>query len=214
MIVFVAANSNPLLHYLAGKYPSKLGWIMSPSTRFFKPREWLPYCVDNGVYSAWSNKCQWDEEGFFMLLDRCHANRYKPDWIVVPDAIADKEKTLWLWNEYETKLRRYKTRLAFVAQDGMKPVDVPKSADLVFVGGTTEWKWRNAGLFVAQCPRVHVGRVNWWDKMEYCERIGVESIDGSGFFREGDGARSNQLRDFISGIRRGIEQPDLFLRVV
>jgi len=213
MIVLVAANSNALVHYLAGKYPGSIGWIMSPATKFFPPKEWLPYCVDNGVYSAWNNQEKWSEESFFSILDQCFLSRFKPRWIVVPDAIGDKELTLYQWNQYEHKLRCcYKTPLAFVAQDGMKLHDVPKSADLVFIGGTTKWKWRNAARFVAQFPRVHVGRVNWWDKLEYCERLDVESCDGSGFFREGDGERSQQLRDFIEGHRRSKEQPELMTK--
>jgi hypothetical protein len=211
MITLVAGNSNPLLHFLAGKYPLKLGWIVSPATRYFKPLPWLPYVIDNGKYSAYSNKEQWYEESYFDLLDRYQVQPYKPSWIVVPDEVANREKTLWLWNQYEPRLRMYGWSLAFVVQDGMTPNDVPDSADVVFVGGSTKWKWRNVALFCATFPRVHVGRVNWHNKLEYCERVGAESCDGSGFFREGDGPRVNQLVDFISGHRRSSQQAILAL---
>jgi hypothetical protein len=206
MIILNAANGNSLQHYLAGKYPGKIGWMMSPSTRFFEPREWLPYAIDNGKFSI----KDWSEDCFFDLLDRCQFSRYKPDWVAVPDEVGNREKTLWLWNQYEHRVRMYGWRMAFVVQDGMTPNDVPDSADIVFIGGTTKWKWRNVALFCATFPRVHVGRVNWWDKLEYCESVGAESCDGSGFFREGpDGNRAQQLIDFISGHRREKEQPKL-----
>jgi hypothetical protein len=209
MIVMPANNSSGLVHYLAGKYPGKLGWLIAPGD-WIEPRAWLPYAIDNGRYSAWENDSDWDEEAFYHLLDRCQLCRFKPMWVAVPDEVANREKTLWLWNQYERSVGQYKFKLAFVVQDGMKPSDVPKSADVIFVGGTTEWKWRNVGLFCATFPRVHVGRVNWVDKLEYCERIGAESCDGTGFFRGGpDSVQAKQLRDFIAGERRSEKQPML-----
>lgn len=208
MMVMPANNSDALVHHLATKYPGTLGWIFSPGG-FKEPRAWLPYVVDNGKYATWENGKEWSEESFFNLLDRCQLSKYKPDWVAVPDEVADKEKTLWLWNQYERRIRQYKFRLAFVVQDGMTPNDVPESADVVFVGGTTKWKWRNVALFCATFPRVHVGRVNWVDKLEYCERVGAESCDGTGFFR-GDQIQKQQLVDFVSGIRRHPKQGQLF----
>ncbi len=96
----------------------------------------------------------------------------------------------------------------------MTPSDVPIDTDVVFIGGTTEWKWRNVGRFVASFKRVHAGRVNWVDKLEYCDRIGVESCDGTGFFRGGeDSTQSVQLQEFLDGRRRHTEQGDLFMRL-
>jgi hypothetical protein len=210
MIVMPANNSSGLVHYLAGKYPGKIGWMLAPGG-FKEPREWLPYVIDNGKYSSWENKSEWNEDGFFDLLDRCKLSRFKPDWVAVPDEVANRDQTLWLWNQYEQRIKMYGWRLAFVVQDGMTPNDVPDSADVVFVGGSTKWKWRNVALFCATFPRVHVGRVNWVDKLEFCERVGVESCDGTGFFRGGlDSIQSIQLVDFISGHRRHTEQLKLF----
>ncbi len=209
MMVMVTNNSGGVVHYLAGRYPQKIGWLISPGG-FKEPRQWLPYALDNGKYSAWENDKPWDEENFFELLDRCRFSRYKPDWVAVPDEVGDKEKTLFLWNQYEHRVRQYGWRTAFVVQDSMTPNDVP-DCDVVFVGGTTKWKWRNAALFAATFPRVHVGRVNWWDKLEYCERLGIESCDGTGFFRGGeDSEQSIQLQDFLSGHRRYEQQHRLF----
>jgi hypothetical protein len=210
MTVLVSANNNGLTHYLAGAFPGSIGWVISPATNFFEPRSWLPYVVDNGKYSDWKAGKMWDETRFLGLLDRCKLSRYKPMWIVVPDEVGKVHETESLWHLYESRLRRYEWSLAYVVQDGCDPRRVPKAADIVFVGGTTNWKWRNAARFAAEFPRVHVGRVNSHDKLEYCERLGVESVDGSGFFREGEGKRVNQLVDFISGHRRHDEQPQLY----
>jgi len=131
-------------------------------------------------------------------------------WVAVPDEVGDKEETLRLWNQYERRVRQFGWPLAFVVQDGMTPFDVPRNADVVFIGGSTNGKWRNTSLFAASFPRIHIGRVNWWDKLEYCERLGVESCDGTGFFRGGeDSEQSKQLQDFLSGHRRHDEQPQL-----
>lgn len=199
MIVMPGNNADGLVHYLAGKYPKSVGWLLSPSAGFKEPREWLPYAIDNGKFSVWSNDAVWSESQFIDLLDRCRLSRYKPLWIAAPDEVADREATLILWNEWEQRLRDYGWPLAFVVQDGMTPNDVPDSAEVVFIGGTSEWKWRYAELFCDSFPRVHIGRVGTTAKLEYCESIGVESCDGTGFFCAPD--RTNEFRRFIEGHR-------------
>ncbi len=201
MMVMPSNHSGGIVHYLAAKYPGKIGWMMSPGG-FKEPRAWLPYVIDNGKFKT----NDWKEEQFFDLLDRCNLSRFKPDWVAVPDEVANRDRTLRLWDYYESRVRKYGWRLAFVVQDGMTPNDVP-DCDVVFVGGSTNWKWRNAALFCATFPRVHIGRVNWVDKLEYCERIGAESCDGTGFFRGGsDSVQGIQLQQFIAGRRRFDEQ--------
>ncbi len=198
-----ANNSCGLVHYLAGKHEGKVGWIFSPGG-FHVPRHWIPYAVDNGKFSVWSKGAEWQESKFIALLDRCRLSAFKPLWVVVPDEVANRSETLRLWDEWEPRLRKYRWPLAFVVQDGMTPADVPESADVVFVGGTTDWKWRNVERFSYAFPRVHVGRVNWPDKLEFCESVGVESCDGTGWFRDGEGgSRSQQLQRFLAGERTG-----------
>jgi hypothetical protein len=208
MTVLIATNTNGKLHYLAGRYPGRVGWMMSPATRFQEPRQWLPYAIDNGRF----NPKAWEEPRFFDLLDRCRMARYKPLWVAVPDELGDAQRTREMWFDYEPRLRRYGWPLAFVAQDGQELADVPRSADLIFIGGTTEWKWRYAATFAACYPRIHVGRVHAIDKIEYCQRLGVESTDGSGFFRGGeDNIKVTRLEEFLEGRRRYEEQHRLEL---
>jgi hypothetical protein len=206
MIVMPSNHAGGIIHYLAGKYPGKIGWMFSPGG-FKEPRAWLPYVIDNGKFSTWEFGKEWLEEEFFDLLDRCKLSRYKPEWVLVPDEVGNRDRTLWLWNQYKPRVAMYGWPLAFAVQDGMTTKDVPESAEVVFIGGTTNWKWRNVALFCAVFPRVHVGRVNWVDKLEYCETVGVESCDGTGFFRGGpDSEQALQLIDFISGHRRSEQQ--------
>jgi hypothetical protein len=220
MMVMPSNQAGGMVHYLAGRFPGQIGWLLAPDN-FKEPRRWLPYAIDNGKFAAWGNEqnfggktetsSEWTEDKFFDLLDRCKLSRYKPMWVAVPDEVGNKEETLWLWDHFENKIRRYGWPLAFVAQDGMKPRDVPKTADIVFIGGSTTWKWRSVAEFVASFPRVHVGRVNWVDKLEYCEAIGVESCDGTGFFKGGeDSIQGEQLQEFLAGRRRYEEQFQLF----
>ena len=99
------------------------------------------------------------------------------------------------WDRYSRVASDYGWPLAFAVQDGMVPADVPSAANVVFVGGTTEWKWNTVATWAAAFPRVHVGRVNGHAIWE-CDRLGVESIDGTGWFRD-DGRKGRILKDWI-----------------
>ena len=83
-------------------------------------------------------------------------------------------------------------------QDGMEPGDVPAEAGVVFVGGSTEWKWRTVRDWCDAFDRVHVGRVNTNGKLWECHEAGAESCDGTGWFR-GD---QRQLRGLIAYLER------------
>lgn len=197
MLIMPANNSKGLVHYWAGIY-GHLGHLYSPGG-FRGPYPWLPYAIDNGAYPAWEKKQPWNEAAFVELCDRIKWLQQKPRWIVVPDVVTDKVATLERWNEWEPKLRSYGIPLAFAVQDGMDLTDVPKSADVVFVGGTTSWKRQNIARFCQVFPRVHVGRINTWKWVWYCHDCGAESVDGTGFFR-GDPAQSQGLEDYLKTV--------------
>ena len=185
MIVMPANNSGIQIGHLCGKYPGRLGWLISPGG-WRKPPSWMPYALDNGAFSAWLNKREWDERAFIDLLDRTRKH-IRPLWVAVPDVVADAEATKARWPEWSQRIRKIiNVPLAFVVQDGMTVADVPNDADVLFVGGSTEWKWRNLKMWTAVHPRVHVGRVNSERLLWMAHDAGAESCDGTGWMRGGE----------------------------
>ena len=118
---------------------------------------------------------------------------HRPLWVVVPDVVADAEATMKSWHEWNKTISDMGYRLAFVAQDGMEPQDVPSATDCVFVGGSTDWKIKNAYKFKGVAKLLHIGRVNTLGRLKWAEDIGADSCDGTGWFR----GRGKQYYDML-----------------
>lgn len=212
MMVMPANHSSSTIHYLAGKYPGRFGWLVGPTARFkTRLRSWMPYALDNDAYSAWTQKTKWDVEAWRSLLKWAKASGQAPLWVLVPDVVANREGTLDNWDLYASEAASFGWPLAFAVQDGMTPGDVPSNADVIFVGGTTEWKYAYLDLFTTRFKRVHVGRVNELRRLWTCQDLGVESVDGTGWFRDGqDGRRIDALHSWLAD-ERPIETMELAL---
>ena len=61
MIVMPTNNSSMHLGWLAGTYPGRIGWLLSPGG-WKNPHPWMTYALDNGAFPAWTNKEEWDEK--------------------------------------------------------------------------------------------------------------------------------------------------------
>lgn len=181
MIVMPANNTGIRVGYLAGKYPGKVGHIHSPQAKRNPPGpfEFIPYALDNGAFIAGDN---WTEDRWLAMLEWAKLSGQPPLWALVPDVVGDRLRTLRKWDIYSPVLKRYGWPLAFAVQDGMTPEDVPRDAEVIFVGGSTEWKWQTVTLWCNAFQRVHVGRVNTYRRLWYCHDAGAESCDGSGWF--------------------------------
>lgn len=210
LVVMPTNNSGMQIGYLAGKYPNRLGWLISPDG-WRKPPSWMPYALDNGAFGAWSNQRPWDEGKFVTLLERARMH-FRPLWVVVPDVVADREATIEKWPIWKPKIREIipDVPLAFAVQDGMTPADVPSDADVVFVGGTTDWKWRYARTWTENFKRVHIARVNSERKLWACHDIGAESCDGTGWMRGGE-ERIEELDRFLRMTTGGDKRSQLVL---
>lgn len=195
MMVMPGNDASMRLGYLAGKYPGKIGWIMSPD-HWKEPRDYIPYGLDNGCWN------KWDEPAFYAHCERTVPLKHKPRWIAVPDVVADREATLRSWFLHSPQVARYGCPLAFVVQDGMTPADIPPNADVVFVGGSTAWKWATLETWCKAHPRVHVGRVNGERPLWLCHKAGAESCDGTGWFR-GDKKQLAGLLRYLDESSRG-----------
>lgn len=192
-MIMPANNTHWLVHYWAGRFGS-VGHLYGPGRRT-PPFPHLPYALDNGAYGAYTNGTEWDAAAFVKHLEYYAWCQLKPMWVVVPDVVADKTATIAKYNEWAPIIKEtYGLKVACAVQDGMCPADLnwlKIYPDVVFIGGTTEWKWASLRLWCGSHQHVHVGRVNTASQLELCSRAGVKSCDGTGWFR----GRSEQIAE-------------------
>lgn len=199
-MMLLSGQCNRIWHYWAGRFPGSVGVLVSPSYQSWVPIDkWMPFVVDNGAFIAWRDGVPWDENEWRKMICRIRMRRIKPLWAAVPDVVANREKTIANWEIYAEEINSLGWTTAFCVQDGMTPDDVPAGADVVFVGGTDEWKFPNLKMWTENFRRVHCARVNAPEMIEACERLGCESIDGTGWFRE------PSRKDKLPAIERFIE---------
>lgn len=201
MRVYLADYDAPIMGYWAALYPDKIGWLIGPTSRRMKKvPHFMEFACDNDRFIAWDNDSEWNEEKYWEMLSFIRQSKRNPKWVLVPDVVANKNATLESWYHFMPRIKEMGFTLAFAVQDGMTPCDVPPESDIVFVGGTTDWKWRNAKWFCESFARVHVGRVGTIGRLRLCESMGAESIDGTGWFRDGeDNFRLLRLETFLKG---------------
>jgi len=193
MVVMISNNAGFEAGYLYGKYPSKIAHLQNPMD-YKTPKKNVSWALDNGVFGAHEKGAIWDQEPFYKYLEKYYWA--KPIWAVVPDSVGNRDETLKKWELHHKSVSGFVDNLAFAVQDGMVPEDVPKHADVVFVGGSTSWKWRNLSLWTDNFPRVHVGRVNSYKLLWEAHEAGAESCDGTGWFR-GGAERLNELVTYL-----------------
>ena len=173
-------------YYLGKGYP--VGWLLSPDKRNYSNMLYtdiMPYAVDNGKFSVFSSGKVWDEDLFWDFLQYVKLAPNQPRWVVVPDEVGNKKETLGLWDKFYPIIKDMGFNTAFAVQDGMTLKDVPTKYSTIFVGGTTEWKWRTAEMWCKEFQSCHVARVNNVERVIKCNQWGAESIDGTGWFRDG-----------------------------
>lgn len=200
MIVMPSNNTGFDAGFLFGKHPGKLAHLHSVD-RIVEPKPGIPWALDNGVFGAWQSGKNWSEEPLYDFLD--HYAAWKPHWVVVPDWVGDRDETLRRWDQHAPALQSFGVPLAMAVQDGMTAADVPSECAVVFIGGSTSWKWRTLREWTDAFPRVHVGRVNSIRLLKIAEKAGAESCDGTGWFR--DPTRTAELARYLDGIEDNLE---------
>lgn len=200
-MVMPANNSSSIVHYWAGKYPGCVGWLVGPSAMSkTKLRPWMPFALDNDAFASWTTGRPWDERAWSGMLQTVLTSGLSPQWVLVPDVVSDRDATLKKWQTFAPIAKQFGWPLAMAVQDGMTPRDVPEEADVIFVGGTTEWKWSSLPMWAASKRRLHVGRVNEVKKLAVCEYFGVASVDGTGWMRgTADGRQAKDLASWLDG---------------
>lgn len=204
-MMLMCGQSNRIWHYWAGKYPGCVGVLIGPSYGKKVPIDkWMPFALDNDAFQSFSKNKPWDFEAWKKMLDWVRLTRIEPLWVIVPDVVGNREATLSNWYKYSPFILDLGWRTAFAVQDGMGIGDVPSDVDVVFVGGTDAWKFPNLQTWTECFPRVHCGRVTSKEMIEACERVGCESVDGTGWFRAPDRPdHLPMLERFLEGHRNG-----------
>ncbi len=180
------------------------------------PMSWF---YDNGAWEDHVHNRPFDDAAFLRDVDLiCRLPRGRqPAFLVLPDRVAGGMASLDLSLRWLERLRGITCWVALAVQDGMTPEAMPirdlYTLDVLFVGGSTDWKLRTAPAWArwARYHRdldvmVHVGRVGSAKRVRAMRAAGVWSVDSSvPLFAERnwqvwtDALRSTQLELFEPG---------------
>jgi hypothetical protein len=183
-----------------------IGYIDTPAQGNKRPAG-VTWCADNGCFGK---GYPGDEKWLAWLETNAHA---AADCLfaTAPDVVGDAEATLARSAPFLPLIRELGYPAALVAQDGLESLDVPwDSFDVLFIGGTTEWKLSAAvrGLVKEAKERgkwVHCGRVNSLKRYRLMAAIGCDSADGT-FLTFGPDINLGRLKGWIHNLET---QPEL-----
>ena len=156
MKIYLGFTGNKLVSEFMRKYDC--GWMMNPSNYSLNFKE--SFCADNKCFGAWWNNKEWESQGLKWgnIWDESEFYNFvrkiislKPDFIVVPDIPAKGMKS---FDFSLNHLERIPHPRAFAVQDGMFSncihkllLENPNAFDVIFVGGTSEWKINTAKMW-------------------------------------------------------------------
>ena len=199
MIVLLDTSHD--LQVCASELGCEVGQLLTPLTRYTLRQPELPWAIDNGAYSTF------DERAFLSLLKREDERKHGCKFVTAPDVVGSVRRTLEVFEAWHGRLDGWKIALAI--QDGQESLPIPwESIGAVFVGGTTPYKTSPHVVHIIKAAKalgkwVHVGRVNDPARFSWCEKLGVDSVDGTGLsrythMRQGIAGRDNQEELFAS----------------
>lgn len=155
--------------------------LLTPLTRFRLQRPESKFAIDNGAFAGF------DVKAFESLLGREWDRRARCIFVAVPDVVGSARRTLEVFERWKERLAGW--RLALVVQDGQEALPLPwDDIAAVFIGGSTDWKLSTHAAQIVRAGNalgkwVHAGRVNTPGRWEYFEKLGADSIDGTGMSR-------------------------------
>lgn len=165
-----------------------------------QPDEWpprrTPYFLDNGAFKLWTSGQPFNEERFMRVVERVDSEGPQPEFIVVPDKVADPASLEYSLS-WVARLQGV-APLALVVQDGMTEQQVEaavkKGFSVLFVGGSLKWKFETAPAWVRLAKRLnipcHIGRIGTRGRARWAREIGASSVDScTPLFSEGNLSR-------------------------
>jgi hypothetical protein len=144
------------------------------------------WAYDNGAFEDWRQGRAFDGERFVADLRAAQAEP-RPDFVVLPDRVADAE-SLRFSLDWLDRLRRLGLDAVappyLAVQDGMVANGLPwGDVAGVFIGGTLDWKRRTAASW-AEAARAHdvachYARCGTARRIAHAKAIGCDSLDSS-----------------------------------
>ncbi|OQA22636.1 MAG: hypothetical protein BWY63_00724 [Chloroflexi bacterium ADurb.Bin360] len=154
--------------------PAGFGLITQPAARRIAKgiREGRVFAIDNGSFSE-----NFDPERFWRFVTRLLPYREQMLFVVPPDAVADAEATLTLFEEWAPRFRELYLPVAFVLQDGQEDLEWPQTGpeltdwlgeqdavdpedDAAYYAATQHWERESLGfdvLFVGGSTQYKLG---------------------------------------------------------
>lgn len=138
------------------------------------------FAADNGRFASPE---KYTDNGFLLWLNRQPLDRCL--FAVAPDVLADHQATVDLSLPMLPRIRGAGVPVAFVAQDGAQPGDIPwNDFDALFVGGSSQWKFSADSIAcMSEAKRrgkyLHIGRVNSYARCRAARGLGADSVDGT-----------------------------------
>lgn len=171
------------LSQCAAELNCEVGQLLTPLTRYRLRNPDAPWAIDNGFFA------QTEISSFLSLLEREKHHRRKCLFVTLPDVVGCARRTLEVYDHWRRRevLRGWKR--ALVCQDGQEHLPIPwDDISAVFIGGSTNWKCGEHAIHIIKAAKalekwVHVGRVNHGERFSHFEKLGVDSIDGTGISR-------------------------------
>ena len=143
--------------------------------------------IPDGVQVAadnarFSNPKAYSNERYLAHLSKVSPSRWL--FAPAPDVVGDHQATVALSRPMLRRIRDAGVSPAFCAQDGWDDRTTPwDDFDVLFVGGTTEFKFRAGREAVHAAKRrgkrAHMGRVNSKERLRAAASIGCDTADGT-----------------------------------
>lgn len=180
MMLYLANPSSPRIREVMRQ--GRLACITTPKQGNAVPQgAW--YACDNGKFGkGWPGALAWFE-WLMWTVDTYGPTRCL--FAVAPDVVANAGATLRESSPWLPQIRSLGVPAAFVAQDGSEHGLIPWGEfDVLFIGGSTDWKLSDATKDLAQEAKrrglkVHMGRVNSYKRLKIADSWGCETADGT-----------------------------------
>lgn len=163
------------------------------------------YGFDCGAWRAFVRGEPFNVPAFEKALGRVGE---KADWVVAPDIVGGGHASLRESMAWLPRLQEVNPLVLVAVQDGLDPDDLKPALEAgagLFLGGSTEWKEANMGLWGRVAAEAgayyHIGRVNTGRRIALANAAGANSFDGTS---------ASRFADTIPMLTGATRQPDLW----